>query len=569
MKKITTACALFLIIASFVNAQSPQAFQYQAVLRFDDGIPVVNAEVSLKISILSDTIQNIVQYSEIQTTATNNYGMISLQIGKGNVLYGNFQEVQWNSGEYFIRIEFDETGGNTYQMAGQAQLLSVPYALFAENSGDALTAGEGISIIGNTINNTGDLSNTNELQTITKLGTSIILSKGGGSVTDSDNQTLTVNSAGTIKQIQISGGNTISIDVADNDNDPTNELQILSISNDTLFLSNGGFVKLPTPTNAIIPPGGCIQSLNPEPPAGYQYSGAGFSAGDQWYELPSMSYSRFGPAVASVNNKIYVFGGWDGLGAVSNVVEVYDIQTQTWDRKANMNTAVVYAAAAVVGNSIHVLGGYNGSSILNRHQVYNTLTNTWSVSVNLPQARSGGSATVVSGRIYLIGGYYNNSPVNSNFMFDPATTTWTSKSSMPTARTDFAIAQAYNGIYVIGGWNEIALNTHEYYDPANDTWTTLFPANYARAGCSAGVVNNKIYVIGGGDQYSYNSKTEEYDPFTNEWTSTASIPLPRSYFGAASIGQYIFVVGGNFGLALKSALRYDPTLTQFYIHCSE
>jgi len=569
MKKVIAIGILFGVISFSGLAQTPQAFQYQAVIRSDDGNPLINEVLSLKISILSDTIQNIVQYSEIQTTATNNYGMVSLQIGKGNVLYGNFQEVQWNSGEYFIRIEFDDTGDNSYQMAGQAQLLSVPYALFAANSGDALTAGAGISIVGNTINNTGDLSNTNELQTITKLGTSIILSQGGGSVTDSDNQNLSVSSAGTTKQIQISGGNVISVDVADNDNDPTNELQILSISNDTLFLSNGGFVKLPTPTNAIVPPGGCIQSLNPEPPAGYEYSGAGFSAGDQWYELPSMSYSRFGPAIAAVNNKIYVCGGWDGLGAISNVVEVYDIQTQTWDRKANMNTAVVYAAAAVVGNSIHIMGGYNGSSILNRHQVYNTLTNTWSVSVNLPQARSGSSAAVVSNKIYLIGGYYNNSAVNSNLMFDPISATWTTKSSMPTARTDFAIAKVYNGLHVIGGWNEAPLYTHEYYDPVSDSWTALYPAYYPRAGCTAGVVDNKIYVIAGGDQYSYNSKTEEYDPLTNEWKITASIPAPRSYCGAVSIEDAIYVIGGNFGQALKSALSYKPIKMQYYIHCTE
>ena len=31
----------------------------------------------------------------------------------------------------------------------------------------------------------------------------------------------------------------------DNDNSPTNELQVLSISNDTIFLSEGGFVKVP------------------------------------------------------------------------------------------------------------------------------------------------------------------------------------------------------------------------------------------------------------------------------------------------------------------------------------
>ncbi|NCO55931.1 MAG: hypothetical protein GW876_11120, partial [Bacteroidetes bacterium] len=31
----------------------------------------------------------------------------------------------------------------------------------------------------------------------------------------------------------------------DLDPNPTNELQVLSISNDTIFLTNGGFVKLP------------------------------------------------------------------------------------------------------------------------------------------------------------------------------------------------------------------------------------------------------------------------------------------------------------------------------------
>lgn len=38
----------------------------------------------------------------------------------------------------------------------------------------------------------------------------------------------------------------INDSVNDADSDPTNELQALSISNDTLFLSNGGFVTLPT-----------------------------------------------------------------------------------------------------------------------------------------------------------------------------------------------------------------------------------------------------------------------------------------------------------------------------------
>ena len=50
-------------------------------------------------------------------------------------------------------------------------------------TGTTYTAGSGIAVSGNTITNTGDLSNTNEIQTITLSGNVLNLSNGGGSVT--------------------------------------------------------------------------------------------------------------------------------------------------------------------------------------------------------------------------------------------------------------------------------------------------------------------------------------------------------------------------------------------------
>jgi len=568
MRNFTTTLLLLLVwITGF--AQAPLAFQYQAILRSVDGDPLINTGVSLQISILSDTVQNIVEYTEIQNAVTDQTGRISLQIGNGDVISGNFSGISWETGSYFIRIEFDPTGGSDFQYLGQTRLLSVPYALYAGQSGNSYVAGQGIDISGNTITNTGDLSNSNELQSLTKFGNVISLNQGGGSVTDSDNQSLSTISIGTSRQIQISNGNSISIDVADNDNNSSNEIQVISISNDTIFLSNGGFAKLPVPTNAVVPGGGCIQSLNPVPPEGYIYSGTGFTAGDQWNVLPSMSNSRFGPAVAAVNNKIYVIGGWDGISAVSKVTEVYDLQSQSWSRKTNMPTAVVYAATAVVGTLIHVMGGYNGTTIVNTHQVYNVLTDSWSQSTVLLSPRSGSGAAVISGKIYLVGGYYNGTSLNTNEMFDPLTALWTSKTAMTTARTDFAIAQLNDGIYVIGGWGTDVLNTNEFYSPATNSWTTYYPMTTYRSACSCAVVDNKIFVLAGGDSYSYFSITEAYDPLINGWQSKSHIPAPRSYAGAVGIDNKIYVVGGYFGTALNTLLMYDPAILQFYIHCAE
>ena len=568
MRTILTVL-LFLFSWITVFAQSPQAFQYQAILRLDNGNPIVATEVSLKISILSDTVQNVIEYTEIQNTITDNYGRINIQVGNGDILIGNFFDINWGLGLYFVRIEFDPSGGSNYTFLGQSQLLSVPYALYANETGNEYVAGQGIEISDSTITNTGDLSNVNEIQTLSKFGSAIILNQGGGSVIDADSQTLTVGATGTVRQIQISNGNNIDIDVADNDNDASNELQVISITGDTIFLSNGGFAKLPVPTNAIVPGGGCIQSTNPDPPQGYVYSGTGFTAGDQWNTLPSMSNDRFGPAVAAVGSLIYVIGGWDGLGAVSNKLEVYDVENQSWSQKVNIPTSVVYAASAVIGNSIHVLGGYNGYSILSTHQVYNIQTNSWSQSTPLPFPRSGGGAAVVSEKIYLIGGFYDGVALDSTQMFDPSTNLWSNKTAMTTARTDFAIATLYDGIYVIGGSNLDVLNVNEHYYPETDTWTTHYPMPTYRSGCSCAVVDNKIYVLGGGDSYSYSSATEEYDALTNGWASKSVIPGPRSYFGAVSVNDQIYVVGGNFWSAINSLMVYDPTTLQFYIHCAE
>lgn len=565
-----TLITFFILLLEFqVLAQSPNAFQYQAILRNSDGTPMVNEAVSLRISILSDTTQSTIEYSEIQEITTDNLGRINLQVGNGSNQNGAISEINWGEGIYFIQIEFDPDGGRNFVLAGQSQLLSVPYALFAGDGGAEYFPGEGITISDKIIANSGDLSNTNELQTISKNGNVIALNPGGGSVSDTDNQTLSATALGTVRQLQISGGNTVNIDVSDFDNSSSNELQVISIANDTIFLSNGGFVKLPVPTNSIVPPGGCIQSLNPSPPAGYTYSGNSFYAGDQWKEMPSMGYARYGAVVVATGSKIYVMGGWDGIGSVSNIVEEYDTNSGVWTRKSNMNTAVVYAAGALVGNQIYVLGGYTGSTITNRNQVYNITTNSWSLATNLPQARSGSGATVVGGKIYLIGGYFNNAALSTNQMFDPGNNTWVDKTAMTTARTDFATVTLNDGIYIIGGWNQDILNENEYYSPSSNTWTTLYPMPGYRAGCSGASANSRIYLIGGGDAYSFGTTTLEYYPLTNEWKETASLPSPRSYFGSVSIGEKIYVVGGNFGQALKTMYEYNPARQQYFIHCSQ
>ena len=134
MRKLFTII-LVLFGTSIVWAQSPQKMSYQAVIRNGSNVLVTSTAVGMQISIIQGSATGTVVYSETQTAATNNNGLVTLEIGAGTIVFGDFTTIDWATGTYFIKTETDPTGGTNYTIAGTSQLLSVPYALFAANSG--------------------------------------------------------------------------------------------------------------------------------------------------------------------------------------------------------------------------------------------------------------------------------------------------------------------------------------------------------------------------------------------------------------------------------------------------
>lgn len=168
----------------------------------------------------------------------------------------------------------------TISLAGANLTLSNGGGTVTLPTGTTYTAGTGISIAGNVITNSGDVSNTNEIQTVSKTGNTVTLSNSGGTFTvddadasvtneiqdlqlignvlsitnngsatpinlspyvNTDNQTLSNSAAGTDRTINITGGTGTTFSVADNDNNATNELlQAASLIGTTLRLTDAG-----------------------------------------------------------------------------------------------------------------------------------------------------------------------------------------------------------------------------------------------------------------------------------------------------------------------------------------
>ena len=74
-------------------------------------------------------------FTEIHYVPTDDLGQVNLVIGQGTATTGAFSSIDWSLGSYYLGIELDT--GSGYVAMGTTQLLSVPYALYAENSGNS------------------------------------------------------------------------------------------------------------------------------------------------------------------------------------------------------------------------------------------------------------------------------------------------------------------------------------------------------------------------------------------------------------------------------------------------
>ena len=250
MKKIILSIFVITIITLSSFAQAPEGFKYQAVIRDAGNIVLNNQAVGIRLAIKQGNIGGTNVYSETFALTTNAYGLANLEIGTGTTT-DDFTLIEWANGPYFIETAVDITGGSSYIVMGTSQLLSVPYALYANKA----------MYVTNDSVNDADADPANELQVISFSNDTLYLSNGGqvflgaygiDLVNDADSDPANEIQAISFSNdtVYLSNGGQIflgayGIDlVNDADSDPANEIQAISFSNDTVYLSNGGQVFL-------------------------------------------------------------------------------------------------------------------------------------------------------------------------------------------------------------------------------------------------------------------------------------------------------------------------------------
>ncbi|MBR6174575.1 MAG: fibrobacter succinogenes major paralogous domain-containing protein [Bacteroidales bacterium] len=270
MKKIYLLFVIMMVAVVSLFAQAPEKFSFQAVVRNGSNQLIINAQVGVRVSILQGSTTGDALYVETHTATTNANGLLTVEVGGGTVQQGIFANLDWADGPWFLKTETDPDGGNNYSVVSVQQLLSVPYALYAKEAGNGFS---------------GEI--TDYLNATTMPAVMSALTQAGVA-TQSDIPTVPTNVSAFTNDAGYLTGYTetdpqfnawdksyndltdkpvlFSGDYNDLTNKPTiptvptnvsaftndagyltsyTEQQVLSISNDTLFLTGGSFVKLP------------------------------------------------------------------------------------------------------------------------------------------------------------------------------------------------------------------------------------------------------------------------------------------------------------------------------------
>ncbi len=234
MYKYISIVFIMLLGTHFSMGQVPKGINFQGVARNNLGAPLANKLIGIEVTLFDSSTARLNEYIETHSITTTSLGLYTLVIGKGKSILGNFDSIQWQNSSKWIEVKIDPNGSTNYTTNATQQLMSVPYALYA-----------------------GNYKSVSDIQTITLQADSLLLNKNGGGVNllkyldNTDSQTLVKNS----RTIGISNGNSINL----NDDDSTNEIQSLSISNDTIMISkSNSIIKLPNPFDAMEDALGCV-----------------------------------------------------------------------------------------------------------------------------------------------------------------------------------------------------------------------------------------------------------------------------------------------------------------------
>ncbi|KAH8898848.1 galactose oxidase [Thozetella sp. PMI_491] len=256
---------------------------------------------------------------------------------------------------------------------------------------------------------------------------------------------------------------------------------------------------------------------------------------------------------------------------------------ETWSTLANIPTGTLreFSAVAIPGKIATVGGVLNAGATTDMIQLYDIATNSWSkASITLPIPINHGNVVSMNGKIYLLMGLTTSAgslgwkSSLTTGVYDPQKDSWQVLPEPPAAQARGAAAVGgYNGIlYVAGGkagTGAKSVDTVTAFNATSGKWIPDYLPSAAaklpapRDHVGGAVVGHKFYVIGGRDTDITNVKDTlfilDLEDMSKGWATGPALPTARGGLCAAALGTKIYTFGGEGNQAANSGGVYSQT----------
>jgi N-acetylneuraminic acid mutarotase len=258
-------------------------------------------------------------------------------------------------------------------------------------------------------------------------------------------------------------------------------------------------------------------------------------------------------AVAELDGRLYVLGGYPADRETVTTVQVYDIAADRWERGPDLPAPNNHGMAASVNGKIYLIGGQtsadSGDSYVDTVYEFAPAVGQWVEKARMPTRRSAGVAVVLDGLIYVAGG---RPPHGNDFaVYDPEADRWEVLPDLPSQRNHIAGASINGRIHVVGGrlgggFRSDQTAAHEVFDPSKKQWSVAAPMLRPRSGINGVLADGCLHAWGGESSAGMFPDHDYYDPRSDSWTKLPDMPLPvHGVTGSAFVNGLIHAPGGG------------------------
>jgi N-acetylneuraminic acid mutarotase len=270
-------------------------------------------------------------------------------------------------------------------------------------------------------------------------------------------------------------------------------------------------------------------------------------------------------ALAELDGKLYLLGGYPASRQTARTVQVYDIASDHWALGPQLPQPNNHGMGVAVDGKVDLIGGLSLGCVrvpyVNTVYELDPAVGAWVERARMPTARSDGVTVVHDGKIYVAGG---RPPRANDFaVYDPATDSWEVLPNLPTQRNHMTGAAIDGRIHVVGGRQGHGLapemtTLHEVFDPETRTWTTAAPMLRARSGMNGVMARGCFHVWGGEGPAGMFPDHDYYDSRTDVWIRLQAMAIPvHGVYGSAFVEGLIWVTGGGTNIGGSNGSLYN------------